>query len=118
MSDIPAILPDEPITTAAIPAKTYPKLWMTRLVVDATHPLNKTVISFELCPYDGINTILNNPKMTNAIPDAFDLAAKDPQFGQVLGGVLLMVEKYKNIDFSRPFTIDPETYAVTQEETE
>lgn len=112
--ELPDITPDTPVVVPAQAEKVYNKLWMKLMVVRAMSPSNPATISFQFVPYDGGSEVLQEPMLQNTIPDVFALANKDPQFAQVFGGVLAMVNKYKNVDFSKPFEIDAEDYHVIQ----
>lgn len=106
MAELPDIIPSTPITVPAQDATVYPKLWMKSMIVMAPSPTEKASIIFDFVPYDGSGKILNAPVTGNMIPDAFALAEKDPEFAQVFGGVLKMVNKYKDVDFNKPFAVN------------
>jgi len=112
--EIPEITPDEPVVIKPVEEKVYDKLWLQRLIVEAPHPTKPITVYMELVPNDGQGNILPSPLTHNTVPNAFQLAAKDPQFAQVLGGVIMMANKYKNVDFAEPFEIDPSTYEIIQ----
>ena len=113
--DLPDIVPSAPVVVPAQEEATYSKLWLSRMVVSAPSPTSLASITFSFVPYDGAGKIISSPRTSARIPDVFGLAEKDPQFAQVFAGVLSMVNKYKDVDFSKPFTVDPVTFAVTQE---
>ena len=103
--ELPDIVPEAPVVVPATEAKTYNKQWLKIMIVRAPSPTEPATITFQLVPYDGAGAILEEPLKANTIPDAFALAEKDPQFAQVFGMVLTAINKYKNIDFDRPFTV-------------
>jgi hypothetical protein len=103
--ELPDITPETPTVTPAIPEKSYDKLWMDSLNISSPLPTQLARVSFSLKPYDGVDSVLQSPVINKTIPDAFGLAAKDPQFAQVMAGVIAMVNKYKDVDFSRGFTV-------------
>lgn len=96
MPDFPDITPSEPVVKPAEPEKIFDKLWLSKLEVHAEEGPQKPVsIRIDLVPSNGAE-ILQAPVTSAIIPDAFGLAAQDPEFAQVLGGVILMANKYKN----------------------
>lgn len=95
MADFPQIIPDEPVVKPAEGEKIFDKLWLSKLEVHAEEGPTKPVsLRIELVPYNGAE-ILSSPVTVAIIPDAFTLAAQDPEFAQVLGGVIMMAAKYK-----------------------
>jgi hypothetical protein len=114
MPELPDITPETPIVVPVTEEKVYLKQWLKLMVVRAASPAQPATISFHLVPYDGAGAILEEPLKQNTIPDAFSLAAKDPQFAQAFGAVLVAINKYKDVDFSQPFEIDPTDYHVIQ----
>jgi hypothetical protein len=112
--EFPDINPIEPVVVPASQEKSYDEQWLKLMVVRAANPAEKATISFHLIPYDGAGSVLTEPVKQNVIPDAFDLAEKDPQFAQAFGAVLVVINKYKDVDFSQPFEIDPTDYHVIQ----
>jgi hypothetical protein len=111
---LPDIVPDTPVVIEAKEEKVYSKLWLQRLIVEAASPSKPITVYIELVPNDGNGNTLTSPITHNTIPNAFLLAAQDPQFAQVLGGVIMMANKYKSVNFNEPFEIDPKTYEVIQ----
>lgn len=112
--DIPEILLTEPVVIAPTEEKVYSKLWLQRLIVEAPHPSKPITVYIEMIPYDGNGNTLSSPITHNTITDAFKLAAQDAQFAQILGGVIMMANKYKGVTFNEPFEINKETFEVIQ----
>jgi hypothetical protein len=103
--ELPDITPETPVISPAIPEKTYPKLWMDSMNISTPVPTQKKVISFSMKPYDGENDILQSPVKRNTIPDADFLSSLDPEFAQTMFLVVKMVDRYKDVDFRRGFTV-------------
>jgi len=101
MADFPEITPNEPVIKPAQSEKVFNKLWMRKLEVFADGPSIPVRIVIELVPSTG-SEILNENIIRNVIPDAFGLAAEDPEFAQALGAVIAMANKYKNHVFEQP----------------
>ena len=111
---LPEITPDTPVVIPPVAEKIYDKLWLQRLIVEASHPSKPITVYMELIPSDGQGNVLPSPVTHNTVPNAFLLAAQDPQFAQVLGGVIMMANKYKGLAFNEPFEIEPGTFNVIQ----
>lgn len=100
MSDFPAITPAEPVIKPAEPEKVFARLWLECLTVEAPAPDKPVKIYFRLLPLNDVGEVLQSPVKTQVIPDAFGLAATDPEFAQALGAVIAMANKYKDHNFN------------------
>ena len=95
MPEYPEITPETPVVKPAQDEKVYSKLWLSKLEVHGEEgPLSPVSIRIDLVPSNGAE-ILKEPITSAIIPDAFKLASEDPEFAQVLGGVIMMANKYK-----------------------
>lgn len=90
---------EEPVVIPPVPEQTYPFQWLQRMVIEALSPSKPVTIYSEFIPYNGSGSTLPSPLTYNTIPDAFALAAQDPDFNLVMGGVFAMLEKYKYTNF-------------------
>jgi hypothetical protein len=107
MGQLPDIVPLAPVIVPPVVERVFDKLWMQRMIVEAPSPASPITVYVELVPFDGeTGTTLPSPITHNTVPSAFDLARQDPMFAQVLAGLLLMANKYKSVNFSRPFTVN------------
>jgi hypothetical protein len=105
MSEFPTFTNLEPLIIPAKEEKVYDKLWLHRMIIEAPNPQVKSTVYMEFTPYDGKGLMQEAPLTYNTIPDAFGLAGKDPLFAQTMGMVFMMLNKYKDIDFSSDFNV-------------
>jgi hypothetical protein len=104
MANFPEFIANSASVVPATSEVTYNKYWMRRLVINAPDPQKKTKIVAEFMPcrdititsnVNGVVTstssteLMPNGKMSQlTIPDAFGLAAQDPNFANVMGAIL------------------------------
>jgi len=87
-----------PVSAVTVPESTYDKMWMTKMVVRSQDPNKPTtiVVEFVPCKTVGDTTVLqpNGETKRLDLPDVFGLAEANPQFAQVMGGVLLTMKQF------------------------
>ncbi len=98
MPEFPKITPANPVIIPAQSERVYGELWLRKLEVYADFPTSPVRVVIEVVPSNGAE-ILNDQVIRNVIPDAFSLAAQDPEFAQALAAVIQMVDKYKYTKF-------------------
>lgn len=86
---------DVPIVVPAQEAKTYPKLWVRSVSIQAPSPTVKASAYVVMVPWDGAGSVLQAPVKTVAVQDLFEKAKTDTEIAQAIDLVIKIAERYK-----------------------
>lgn len=87
----------EPVTVPAQEAKTYAKLWVRSVNIQAPTPTAKAAAYITLVPWDGAGSVLNSPVKTVSVQDLFEKAKTDTEISQAIDLIIKIADRYAEV---------------------